>query len=57
VDELEPIARISGMPEIERVSLSHALSLKAAARRAAQEIGKSYQELNLIVVHLEEGYR
>lgn len=55
VDELEPIARISGMPEIERVSLSHALSLKVAARRAAQEIGKSYQELNLIVVHLGGG--
>ncbi len=55
VDEMEPIARISGLPEIERQSLSHALSLKAAARRAAKEIDKSYQEINLVVVHLGGG--
>ncbi len=55
VDEMEPIARISGLPEIKRESLSHALSLKAAARRAAQEIGKPYQELNMIVIHLGGG--
>ncbi|NLL61269.1 MAG: butyrate kinase [Candidatus Atribacteria bacterium] len=55
VDEMEPIARISGLPEIQRDSLSHALSLKAAARRAAQDIGKPYSELNLIVVHLGGG--
>jgi len=55
VDEFEPIARISGMPEIERESLGHALSLKAAARRMAQDLGKSYPELNLVVVHLGGG--
>lgn len=55
VDEIEPIARISGLPEIERDSLSHALSLKAAARKAAREIGQPYQELNLIVIHLGGG--
>ena len=55
VDEFDPIARISGMPEIPRESLSHALSLKAAARKAAKEIGKAYHELNLIVVHLGGG--
>jgi len=55
VDELEPIARISGMSEIERESLCHVLSIKATARRMAQELGKSYKELNLIVVHLGGG--
>ena len=55
VDEMEPIARISGLPEIPRDSISHALSLKAAARRAAWDIGKPYSELNLIVVHLGGG--
>ncbi|MDD3656659.1 MAG: butyrate kinase [Atribacterota bacterium] len=55
VDEMEYIARISGIPEIQRESLSHALSLKAAARRAAQEMKKPYPELNLIVVHLGGG--
>ena len=55
VDELEPIARISGISDIERESLCHVLSLKAAARRMARELGKSYKELNLIVVHLGGG--
>lgn len=55
VDELEDIARISGMPEIERESLSHALSVKAAAKRLAKEVSKPYEKLNLIVVHLGGG--
>ena len=55
VDELEPVARISGMSDIERESLCHVLNLKAAARRMAQELGKSYEDLDLIVVHLGGG--
>jgi butyrate kinase len=55
VDEFDPIARISGLPEIERRSLSHALNLKAAARRAAKEMGKKYSEVNLVVAHLGGG--
>ncbi len=55
VDEFEPIARISGLPEIERESLSHALNLKAMAKRYAKEVGKRYEDLNLIVVHLGSG--
>ena len=55
VDELEPVARISGMSDIERESLCHVLNLKAAARRMAQELSKSYEDLNLIVVHLGGG--
>jgi len=55
VDEMEDVARISGMPEIERKSILHALNQKAVARRAAKEIGKPYNELNLIVAHLGGG--
>ena len=55
VDEFDEIARIAGLPEIERKSLSHALNLKATARRAAQDIGQPYEELNLVVVHLGGG--
>jgi butyrate kinase len=55
VDEMEPIARISGLPEIERQSLSHALNLKAAARKAAKHLGKPYEDLNLVVVHMGGG--
>ena len=55
VDELEPLARVSGLPEIERKSFSHALSLKSAARRAARDLGRPYEELNLVVVHMGGG--
>jgi butyrate kinase len=55
VDEFEPLARVAGLPEVERKSLSHALSLKSAARRAARELGRSYESLNLVVVHMGGG--
>jgi butyrate kinase len=55
VDELEDIARISGHPELPRISIFHALNQKAVARRYAREINKKYEELNLIVVHLGGG--
>lgn len=55
VDELGPLARYSGLPEIPRVSIFHALNQKAVARRAARDLGKGYQELNLIMVHLGGG--
>jgi butyrate kinase len=55
VDEFDEIARISGLSEIERRSLSHALNLKVAARRVARELGKRYDEVNLVVAHLGGG--
>lgn len=55
VDELEPIARISGHPAIARVSIFHALNQKVIARTYAREIGKKYEDLNLIVAHMGGG--
>lgn len=55
VDEFIPESRISGMPEIKRRSLSHALNMKMVGRKAAAELGKSYQELNLVIAHLGTG--
>jgi butyrate kinase len=55
VDELQPVARISGHPEIERVSIFHALNQKAMARAYASSVNKKYEDLNLIVVHLGGG--
>ena len=55
VDELIPVARYSGVPELPRVSIFHALNQKAVARRFAKEQGKAYDELNLIVVHMGGG--
>jgi butyrate kinase len=55
VDEMEDIARISGMKLIERDSLFHALNQKAIARQLANDLNRKYEELNLIVVHLGGG--
>lgn len=55
VDEMEDIARISGLKGIERKSIFHALNQKAVARRYASEKSKDYDDLNLIVVHLGGG--
>lgn len=55
VDELNPIARISGLSDIERRSIFHALNQKAIARRYADEVGKKYTDLNLIIAHMGGG--
>ncbi len=55
VDELDDLARISGLPQLPRRSKFHALNQKAAARRAAKALACSYQELNLIVAHMGGG--
>ena len=55
VDEMDGIAHVSGHPLFQRRSVFHALNQKATARKHAGIVGKSYQELNLIVVHLGGG--
>jgi len=55
VDEMEEVARISGHPAFKRISIFHALNQKAIARTYAKEIGKKYEELNLVVAHLGGG--
>ncbi|MFO7998152.1 MAG: butyrate kinase [Bacteroidales bacterium] len=55
VDELDDIARVSGHPLFERVSIFHALNQKAIARQHAKSISKHYDEMRLIVVHLGGG--
>lgn len=55
VDELTEVARISGMPELPRRSIFHALNQKAVARRYAKEQGRKYEDLNLIVIHMGGG--
>jgi butyrate kinase len=49
------LAFYSGWPEIKRKSLFHALNQKAAARKAASQLGRDYQDLRLIVAHLGGG--
>ncbi|WP_455382388.1 butyrate kinase, partial [Salinispira pacifica] len=55
VDEMDGVARFSGIPEIERRSIFHALNQKSAAREAARRRGRRYKELNMIVAHLGGG--
>ena len=55
VDELMPISRYSGVPELPRTSVFHALNQKAVAKRYAKEQGKAYDSLNLVVVHMGGG--
>ncbi|MDD4149752.1 MAG: butyrate kinase [Bacteroidales bacterium] len=55
VDEMEDIARITGHPKFERLSIFHALNQKAIARRYAAENNVKYENLNLIIAHLGGG--
>lgn len=55
VDELEAVARISGVPELPRRSKFHALNQKAVAKRYGKESGQGYESLNLIVTHMGGG--
>ena len=55
VDELEPVARISGHPAIERKSIFHALNQKAVARKYAASVNRRYDEMNLVVAHMGGG--
>lgn len=55
VDEMDEVARISGVPEIRRKSHLHALNVKAMTRRAAGELGASVTETSFVVAHVGGG--
>jgi len=55
VDEMDEIAKISGMPELPRRSFLHALNQRAIARRFARENGKKYEDVNVIIAHMGGG--
>ncbi len=55
VDELDEVARITGIKEIKRTSLSHALNMRASAIKSAEMLGKPYNQTNQIVAHLGGG--
>ncbi len=56
VDEFDDVARISGLPEIPRISLVHALNIKAVIRQACEEARKDPSKMNFIVAHLGGGF-
>jgi len=55
VDELMPEARITGIKDLERKSLSHISNMRIVGIRIAEELGRKFDELNMIVVHLGSG--
>jgi len=55
VDEMQDVARISGHPDFERISIFHALNQKSVARTYAHSRGVEYEDLNLVVAHLGSG--
>lgn len=55
VDELEDVARVSGSPLLPRITTWHALNQRAIGRRYAAQIGRKYEDLNLVVAHLGGG--
>lgn len=55
VDELNPIARISGMPAIPRTSTSHVLNSRAMAMKVAKKYNRQFKEMNFVVAHMGGG--
>ena len=55
VDEMDDVARISGVPELPRRSLMNALNQRAVAQNFAKQIGANYKDVNLIVAHMGRG--
>ncbi|MFO7722425.1 MAG: butyrate kinase, partial [Bacteroidales bacterium] len=54
-DEMTDLAKVSGMPGINRVSIMHTLSQRTVARHFAGMIGKTYEESRFIVAHMGSG--
>ncbi len=55
VDEREQIAKVTGLPGVERNGVFHCLNQKAVARRYCKEHGIRYEDANIIVAHLGGG--
>lgn len=55
VDEMDDASRITGIPQIKRRSIFHALNHKSSAREIASKLGKKYEKCNLIVAHMGGG--
>ena len=56
VDELTPIARISGSPDFPRFSFVHALNIRATVRKLSERLGKKFEDMRCVVAHLGAGF-
>jgi butyrate kinase len=55
VDEMAPIAKVTGLKEMKRIGQGHNLNMRAAAIKYAKSINRAYNSLNIIVAHLGGG--
>lgn len=55
VDELQDLARISGLPQAPRRSVFHALNQKATARIYCKEVDQDYKDVNILICHMGGG--
>ena len=55
VDELCDEARITGVKGVYRRATAHVLNAKETARRYAASVGKKYEDMNLIIAHIDGG--
>lgn len=54
-DQMEPVYKISGIPEIERSHMCHTENIRAVAFKTAKKLQKNYEDLNLVIAHLGGG--
>jgi butyrate kinase len=54
-DQMEPVYKLSGIPEITRSHMSHVENIRAVAFKTAQQLERPYESLNLVIVHLGGG--
>lgn len=55
-DEVDDITRITGIAKYNRHVASHTLNMRAAARKAAEQLGKKLEDVNLIIAHMGGGF-
>ncbi|PIE51968.1 butyrate kinase [Candidatus Fermentibacteria bacterium] len=56
VDEITPVSRISGVPELPRFSYVHALNIRATVRKLAEQLSMSFEEIRCVACHLGGGF-
>jgi len=54
-DELDEVARLTGLPDLEKYSFGHVLNIKAVARKVAARLGRRLEQCNFVVAHLGSG--
>lgn len=55
VDSVDPVAKITGIPEITNMPVLHLLNTRKAGHTYAASVGRRYDELTLVIAHLGGG--